>query len=248
MIEIGCLARFNNPYDNEVRFAIENGFKIMQVWYDRNGIRKHETEESRLDKIINHNFPTIIHAVLDINEIEEHIPRLINILNILKQKELIVHPVCHSEVIDKNTIYKLAEKVGKAIQLLNSEQITLYLENNSKLDPIFSTTKEIEIMFSKNPKLEFLIDIAHIYSYEHLKEIIGIKYPKILHITDKHFNVIHEHLPIGQGELDFRYIFNEILYNFQGKIIFEITDDDEDIINGKETIERILNDKSKETT
>lgn len=240
MIEIGCLARFNNPYDNEVKFAMENDFKIMQVWYDRDGIRMHETEESRLDKIMSYSFPTIIHAVIDINDIEEHIPKLIKILNKLKQKELILHPVCHSEVINENIIYKLADKVGSALELLNSENITLYLENNSKLDPIFSTAKDIEIMFSKNPKLEFLLDVAHIYSYDHLREMINIKTPKILHVTDKHFSAIHEHLPIGEGEIDFEYVFNEILFNFQGKIILEIVNGDQEIINGKKIIEKLL--------
>ncbi len=31
MFEIGCLARFNNPYEEEVEFAIKNNLKIMQV-------------------------------------------------------------------------------------------------------------------------------------------------------------------------------------------------------------------------
>ncbi len=240
MIEIGCLARFNNPYEEEIEFAEENNFKIMQVWYDKDGIRNHESEENRLDKIISFEFPTIIHAVLDINEIEEHIKKLIKILNQLNHKELIIHPVCHSESIDENTIYKLSDIIGRILELLKTYGITLYLENNSKLDPIFSTSKEIQIMFSNNPDLEFLLDIAHIYSYEHLKELISIKVPKILHVADKHFNVIHEHLPIGQGEINFKYIFSEVLSNYDGKIIFEITKENIDIIESKEKIESLL--------
>ncbi|SHH89655.1 hypothetical protein [Clostridium intestinale] len=38
MVEMGCLARFNNPYEEEVEFAKKNNFKLMQVWYDRGGI------------------------------------------------------------------------------------------------------------------------------------------------------------------------------------------------------------------
>lgn len=52
MVKIGCLARFNNPYEEEVEFAKKNNFKLMQVWYDRDGIRNYESEENRLDKII----------------------------------------------------------------------------------------------------------------------------------------------------------------------------------------------------
>lgn len=155
MVKIGCPARFNNPYEEEVEFAEKNNFELMQVWYDKDGIRNHELEESRLDKIIDYGFPTIIHALLDINEIEEHTTKLINILNQLKHKELIIHPICRSEAINENTIYKLSDIVKRSLELLKPHGITLYLENNSKLDPIFSTSKEIEIMFTHNPSLEF---------------------------------------------------------------------------------------------
>jgi hypothetical protein len=240
MVKMGCLARFNNPYEDEVEFAEKNNFKLMQVWYDKDGIRNHESEENRLDKINSFGFPTIIHAVLDINEIEEHTIKLIKILNKLNHKDLIIHPICHSEAIDNNTIYKLSDIISRALELLKPYGISLYLENNSKLDPIFSTSKEIQIMFNQNPDLEFLVDIAHIYSYEHLKEMVAIKYPKILHVTDKHFNIIHEHLPLGYGEIDFKYIFDKILCNFDGMIIFEITKQNEDIIRSKEIIESLL--------
>lgn len=240
MVTIGCLARFNNPYENEVKFAKENKFEIMQVWYDKDGIRKHETEENRLDEIIKSGFQTIIHAVLDINEMLQHIPKLIKILTILNQKELIIHPICHSEVINENTMLKLTGVISEILKLLKSEEITLYLENNSKLDPIFSTSKEIELMFSKNPELEFVLDIAHIYNYEHLREMISVKMPKKLHITDSHFDVIHEHIPIGDGDIDFKYIFSEILPNFEGEIIIELANEDKDIINAKEIIQICL--------
>ncbi|MHC9344883.1 sugar phosphate isomerase/epimerase, partial [Clostridium perfringens] len=74
--------------------------------------------------------------------------------------------------------------------------INLFLENNSNLDPIFKTTDEIQKIFIKNADLEFLLDIANIDNINHLQDLIIIKYPKILHIEDRHFDVIHEHLPI----------------------------------------------------
>lgn len=240
MVKIGCLARFNKPYVNEVKFAKENKFDLMQVWYDKNGITKPETEENRLDEIIKFGFPTIIHAVLDINEMLDHIPKLIEILNNLNQKELIIHPICHSEVINENTILKLSDIISKSLKLLKPEGITLYLENNSKLDPIFSSSKEIGLMFSNNPELEFLLDIAHIYDYEHLREMVSVKMPKKLHITDSHFDVIHEHIPIGEGEIDFKYIFSQILFEYEGEIIIELVKEDKDIINAKEIIQNCL--------
>ena len=114
--------------------------------------------------------------------------------------------------------------LDKTTDLTNylGKEITVYLENNSKLDPIFQKAEEIEYIFSENPQAEFLIDIAHMDSYEHLKALVNIKYPKILHLTDKRFSEIHEHLPVGQGEIDFEKVFKEILKDFEGRIIFEV--------------------------
>ncbi|MGG5461123.1 TIM barrel protein [Clostridium sp. B9] len=236
MLKIGCLARFFNRYKDEVKFAKENNFDFMQLWYDNRGLCMHKDDKDFINTIKNHNFPTIIHAVLNINEFEEHVPKLIYILNKLKHKELIIHPICENEEITKETIYKLDSSVKYALNLLNPHGITLYLENNSKLDPIFSNTDEIKKIITQNPDLEFLLDIAHIDDIPHLTEIINIKTPKIIHIADRHFDVIHEHLPIGQGEIDFELIFNSILPNYNGKVILEIVNSNQDIINSKNII------------
>lgn len=73
-----------------------------------------------------------------------------------------------------------------------------------------------------------------------MEEVFKIKQPKMLHIADKHFNVIHEHLAVGSGELDFNYIFSEVLKDFHGSIIFEVVDEDAEIIKSKNIIREIL--------
>lgn len=240
MIHIGCCARFFNKYEDEVKFAKDNNINFMQLWYDKDGIGLHKDKEPKVDVIKSKLFPTIIHAVLDINEFDEHIPILIEHAKSLGHKELIIHPVCKSEKITDQTIYKLCDKVATALDYMRQNGITLYLENNSLLDPIFTTKKELEIMFDRNNDLEFLLDIAHIQSYDHLCNLIEVKRPNILHIADKHFNVIHEHLPLGQGELNYQHIFNNILTNYDGKIIIEIVDSDEDIVDAMKCIKNIV--------
>ena len=235
-MQIGCLARYFNPYEEEVIFAKNNNFQFMQIWYDRNGIAL-KRDLNPIETIKKFNFPTIIHAVLDINEFEEHVPKLIEILKYLGHNELIIHPICKSEEINPKTIYKLSEKVSFALKELEKENITLYLENNSRLDPIFNELNEIEIMFSANTNLQFLLDVAHIDNYEHLKSMIKIKMPKILHIADRHLEQIHEHLPIGQGNIDYEYIFTDILNEFDGKIVLEIVQSSEDMLNSRAKIE-----------
>ncbi len=239
MIQIGCCARFFNKYEDEVKFAIENSIDFMQLWYDKDGLGLHKNKEPKANLIREHEFPTIIHAVLDINEIEEHIPILLDHVKFLGHKELIIHPICISEEITDETIYKLSDIISDALGHLRKHDITLYLENNSLKNPIFTSKRELEIMFNKNNDLELLLDIAHIQSYEHLCDLVAVKYPKILHIADKHFDVIHEHLPIGQGELDYNYIFNNIVKDFNGKVIVEVVDSDKDIIDAMEYITQL---------
>jgi hypothetical protein len=75
MIEIGCLARYLYPFSEEVVFAKKNGFDLMQVWYDRDGINLPKDDLPK-EKIIKQlGFPTIIHALLAIEDFEEHVPR-----------------------------------------------------------------------------------------------------------------------------------------------------------------------------
>lgn len=238
--KIGCLARFSYyPYEHDVEFARKYGFDFLQIHYDNKGLLQKEAL-AQAKVIKNIGFPGIIHALLDINEIEEHTLKLCEVLNYLEHNELIIHPICRSEEITGNSIYKLSKKVSFALSELRKENITLYLENNSKLDPIFTSSKEIMIMFKENPDLEFVLDIAHIDDYMHLGEMVNVKFPKLLHITDRRLEEVHNHVPIGKGNIDFKYIFGDILTGFNGKAIIEIYPNDDDIVYAKHYIEKML--------
>ena len=45
---------------------------------------------------------------------------------------------------------------------------------------------------------------------------------------------------IGQGEIDFNYIFNNVLRAFNGKIILEVIQSDEAVITSRDKIRSIL--------
>jgi sugar phosphate isomerase/epimerase len=161
-------------------------------------------------------------------------------LKYLQHKEVIIHPVCH--FIQSDSILKLAECNKKLSEMFYNNGITVCIENNSKLDPINYLPNELKIIFHSSPETELLLDVAHIDSYQHLQKIIDIRFPRCLHLADKHFSVIHEHLPIGQGDLDFNQIFNYYLKGYDGKVIFEVvTDVDDDIIKSKEIVQNIFN-------
>ncbi|SHI84396.1 sugar phosphate isomerase/epimerase [Thermoclostridium caenicola] len=170
MIRFGCLARYFNDYKHEVQFAKDNGFSFMQIWYDNRGLNQKPIEEL-LPVIVDEGFPAIIHALLDINEIPNHIMILKELLNKLGHDQLIIHPICRSEPITDKSIYKLADIMQKVVRELKPCGITVFVENNSRLDPIFTSPEELRIMFSCVPELELLLDVAHMDNIEHLKEL-----------------------------------------------------------------------------
>ena len=239
-IQYGCCARFfQNTYEEDVKFASSNGFSFLQLMYSKEGLLQNEAQK-QARQIKDIGFPGIIHACLDLNDIEEYAYELISTALYLEHKDLILHPICRSEIITDNTIFKLSKIVSDLLIEMKKEDITLFVENNSKLDPILTTTREIEIMFDENPELEFVLDIAHIDNYLHLRKLIQIKHPKILHLTDRPLEDIHNHVPIGQGNIDFKYVFNDILPNYSERVIIEVIQSDEAIISSKNHIKRLL--------
>ena len=240
MVEYGRSNRWYNDYDSEIEFCKKHGFDFLQVWYKDGTLQGDKIAEPKEKTILEKGFPIIIHALFEIEDYDKYREDLLRILKYLHHKEVIIHPVCHP--LQSDSIFKLAECNKQLTELFYNNGITVYIENNSRLDPINYLPNELKIIFDCSPKTELLLDIAHIDSYEHLQEIIDVRFPKCLHVADKHFSVIHEHLPVGQGDLDFQKIFNNYIKGYSGKIIFEVvTDVDDEIKNSKEIIQTIVN-------
>lgn len=240
MISFGRSIRWYNDYNEEVRFSKENNFDFMQIWFLKGEILIDKLEKPKEKYILEAGYPVIVHAVYDIEDYEIYTDELIKILKYFGHNEVIIHPVCESIEIDKSTIHVMAEKIYNTNKKLKEHSIKLYIENNSIIDTINYKPEDLSIIFTKNPDVELLLDIAHIDDYNHLEEIIKIKYPTCLHVADKRFSVEHEHLPLGQGDLDFNLIFEKYLSDFQGRVIFEVVSEDENIVKSKDIIEKVL--------
>jgi sugar phosphate isomerase/epimerase len=243
MIEYGRSIRWFNDYRDEIEFSSLNKFSFMQIWFMKGELILDKILSPKEQYVLNSNFPVIIHAVYDIDDYDKYNSELVRILKVLKHKEVIIHPVCETIPVNTETIYILADNIYKTNQLLKANNIKLYIENNSVIDKINYTPNDLKIVFDRNPDVELLLDIAHIDNYNHLQNILEVKFPKCIHIADKRFSVEHEHLPIGQGELDFELIFQNYLKGYDGKIIFEVVDTDEEIIKSKNIIQTIFESK-----
>ncbi len=243
MIEYGRSIRWFNDYEDEIKFSESNGFDFMQLWFVKGELVLDKVLTPKEQHVYNSNFPVIIHALYDVNDYDKYNSELIRILKLLKHSEVIIHPICEELVVNKETIYLISDNIYRTNQLLKSEGVRLYVENNSIIDKVNYMPGDLKIVFDRNPDVELVLDIAHIDSYKHLQNILEVKFPKCLHISDKRFISFHEHLAVGQGELNFDLIFRKYLKEFEGKVIFEVVGTDEEIINSKNIIKTAIENK-----
>ena len=167
--------------------------------------------------------------------------KFIEMVKYFGHNEVIIHPICKSEKISKNTVFILEKNIRKIHKKLLEHEVKLFLENNSIIDGFFNTVEDLSIVFNSNPDIGLLLDIAHINNYEHLNEIIKMRFPECIHIADKHFNIAHEHITLGEGDIDFENIFKNIIPHYNGRIILEATETIDGIKKSKHVLDNIFN-------
>lgn len=240
MITIGRTIRWYNNYIDEVNFCRENGFDFMQIWFKDGQIVLDNIPEPKIEHIKKIGFPIIFHAVFTPADFDLYGDTLLDIVEYLGDTEVIIHPVYNKEAVTENTELELIEKTVEFSRKAKSRGITWYLENNSIIDKFHYKKEELQILYDADNYVEQLLDVAHIDNYEHLQEIINVKYPKCLHVAGKHFSKEYEHLSLTQGDIDYSLVFKQYLQNFDGRIILEVVDTDEEIIKSKDIIEKAM--------
>lgn len=240
MIQIGRNMLWYKDYKKEVEFSKLHGFDFMQIWFKNGIIPIDNMPEPRGKYIKDIGFPVIIHALFKIDDFEKYGDRLLELVSYFQDNEVIIHPICRSSEIGKRSASELLEQVNIFSQKAEKQGITFYLENNSVIDGINYKKEDLQVIYNSNTYVEQLLDVAHIDNYKHLEEIISVKYPKCLHVAGKHFNVPHEHLPITQGDIDYKLVFQSYLKNYDGKIILEVEGTDEEIVASKKIIDEAI--------
>ena len=240
MVSIGRSIRWYNGFHEEVAFSKEHGFDFMQIWFRDGNLLVNGLPDPKEEHIKDCGYPVIIHAVFDPSDFDQYGDALIHLLQYLNHKEVIIHPVCKKESISENTEMLLAEKVKVFSHKAKSSGIVFYLENNSVIDGLHCKKEELQIVYEIDSYVEQLLDVAHVESYEHLQQVISVKFPKCLHVAGKHFKVPHEHLPLTQGDIDYKLVFQQYLQGFDGKIILEVDGTDEEIIASKRVIDKAV--------
>jgi sugar phosphate isomerase/epimerase len=174
-----------------------------------------------------------------VSRLEIETPKLIEILNQLEQKELIIHPLCKKEIYTMNIRNRFELKMENVVNEMNKYDIKVFVENNSKLDELFNKTEDIERFFKNTSGLEFILDVAHMNDYDHLRDLVSIKEPYMLHVADRNLSNIHEHIEIGKGNIDFKYVFSSILTRNDYRIIIEVPGYGE-VARSKKALEQVF--------
>ena len=239
-IEFGFNVSHTIPFPEEVAFAQTHGFSCLQLWYDSRGFSVHNTEPDDIQPFQTCEIPLLVHAALDVNEFETHLDILSEYLSDLQLTEVIIHPVSRGNITRTEAMERLCYWAEQGVQRFNAQGITLFLENNSKLECVLQTIQEIQQVFTHAPQAELLLDVAHMDDYEHLRQTLEVKYPRILHVADRHLEHVHEHLPLGDGNIDFELVFGTFLKDFTGKIIFEVPFEFDARLRSKQRLEQVL--------
>jgi len=240
MIKKGIALRFEEDYSKEISFAKSLGFEFFQIWFYNGTLSVDTLSEPKEKSIKNRGFPIILHAVFDMPDYEKYGRKLLELVDYFGHKEVIIHPSCEKENINKNTVFSFKEKLETIYKELSKRDIKLYVENNSIKDVFFNSVDELRVIFDSYPDIGLLLDLAHTNNYEHLKDIVKMRFPECIHIADKRFGVDHEHIALGTGDLDFGMIFKDIIPNYNGRIILEAVDSNGDIIQSNKVIDRIF--------
>ena len=110
MVRFGRSIRWKNDYYTELEFSKKAGFDFHQIWYSPTegiSILGLNIIDSK-----NLEFDSIIHALMDIEEInEENIVKLQKIIDSIESKELIIHPICRNKNKTNNSI-KILSKIS----------------------------------------------------------------------------------------------------------------------------------------
>ena len=240
MVSIGRGIRWYNDYQHEVDFCLANNFEFMQLWYKDGEILVNNIPEPKVEYIKKVGFPVIIHAVFDPEDFSKYGDELLGIVEYLGMHEVIIHPVSEKTPVNDNTEYQLVEQVKIFSEKAKNRGIIWYLENNSVVDTFHYNKNDLSVVFQSDSYVEQLLDVAHIDNYQHLEEIIDVKFPKCLHVAGKHFNVPHEHLPLNEGDIDYKFVFRDFLNGYKGRVILEVDGNDEELIMSKRIIEEAI--------
>jgi len=250
------LAFYEEPLENALSWGESNNFGLLEIVAENN----HAIEEETLPEIKNltssYNFDYTVHSPFsDINisslnksvrkESIRQVKYSIFAVNEIGGKILTFHPGRHSAATSKsreNTKKMLFDSLKEISDYNKDYGVTIALEN---MPDTFITTMKVSKEVLEVLENKQLLGIKHTMDVGHLEtnnvdigEYIYDLRNYLIHIhLHDNFGEFDNHLPLGDGNINFPRIFRTFKeINYTGRIILEMTKT-EDILKSREFLE-----------
>ncbi|MCC7573852.1 MAG: sugar phosphate isomerase/epimerase [Candidatus Methanofastidiosum sp.] len=250
------LAFYGESLENALSWGETNNFELLEIVAENNHAIDEETLTKIKDLISSYNFDYTVHSPFsDINisslnksirkESVRQVKYSIFAVNEIGGKILTFHPGRHSAATSKsreNTKQILFDSLKEISDYNKDYGVTIALEN---MPDTFITTmrvsKEVlEVLENKQlSEIKHTMDVGHLetnnvdigeYIYDLRKYLIH------MHLHDN-FGEFDNHLPLGDGNINFPGIFRVLKeINYKGRIILEMTKT-EDILKSRKFLE-----------
>jgi len=198
-LKIGLNGRFFpanwRPPDEEIAFALANGFEAIQIRVDppntiRETLRELPTTggvEWVVELLVRYAWDVSASAALRTN---------LDALHELGVKRVHIHPV------PGERDSALRDELAEALAIAEREGLTLGVEHNSSEHPLLVTPEECASLLDSLPGLGFVWDINHTIA-EQVAGFAALK-PRLtlVHCSDTPLPATNHHLPLGHGSVD----------------------------------------------
>jgi sugar phosphate isomerase/epimerase len=250
------LAFYEDSLENALSWGESNNFGLLEIVAENNHAIDEETLPKIKEMIPSYNLDYTVHSPFsDINisslnksirkESIRQVKYSIFAVNEIGGKVMTFHPGRHSAATSKSreTTKKILFDSLKEISDYNKDfGVTIALEN---MPDTFITTMKVsqeilEVLENKQlSEIKHTMDVGHLetnnvdigdYIYDLKKYLIH------MHLHDN-FGEFDNHLPLGEGNINFPKIFRALKeINYKGRIILEMTNT-EDIIKSRKFLE-----------
>lgn len=246
------LAFYEDPLESALSWGENNNFKLLEIVAENNHVIDEDSLSKVKDLLTSYSFEYTVHSPFsDINisslnksirkESIRQVKYSIFAINQIGGKVLTFHPGRHSAATSKskeNTKKILFDSLKEISDYNKDYGVTIALEN---MPDTFITTMKVsqevlEVLENKQlSEIKHTMDVGHLetnnvdigeYIHDLRKFLIHI------HLHDN-FGEFDNHLPLGEGNINFPKIFKALKdINYTGRIILEMTKT-EDIINSR---------------
>lgn len=205
-------------------YAVQHGFELIQLWFDHRGLMVQGRAVEDVGPLRDCAIKTVVHAVLTPNELVRRAGDVASLARKAGHSWVILHPISGRGECRDGRTRDLVAALRQRLPVFTDAGLRVCVENNCALHPMVHTTEDLTMLVEALPEVELLLDIAHMDGPAHLESLVSVRFPYALHVADRHLAVAHEHLAIGEGDIDINALMSTTLKGFDGPAVFEMPD------------------------